>query len=171
MANFGSFLNQFTSNPTILLVLGSALAILLALFGVLYNGLMNRRKVNDGYTAFYVVGGVLVTLAAVAVISWKAAMLALFAFVFSGLPMVIGAMIRSEKVRHADKHRRLRLPYAANGLVKDAFDELTEASRCLAEIVEKRQMTMDEMIRLAARAIVRVGEANKKLAEVQTINK
>lgn len=166
--NSPSFLNQFASNPAVLAILAGAGATLLALFAVLYNGKMDRRKTQDGYTAYYVAGGVLVVLTVVALISWKAAALTLAAFVPAGLPMILGDMRRSEKQR-ADSHRPKRLPYRANGLVKDANDLLFDASKRLTELAEKRQLTMDEMMRLVVQASIRVSDARSKLAEVQHI--
>ena len=68
-----------------------SLAFALFMFGLAYNGLVHalgERK--EGYTGVLVVGGVLVTLLGVAIISWQAAFLALCAFVVSGTPMLIG---------------------------------------------------------------------------------
>ena len=90
--------------------------ISLSLFGTLFALLMwvlGHRK--EGYTAFFVVAGVLVTLAGVAVIDWRAAVLALACFTASGTPMMIGsvaqyivqrerehAAIRAEALRKID---------------------------------------------------------------------
>jgi uncharacterized integral membrane protein len=79
-----------------------AIAAGLFFFGLSYNALMHalgERK--DGYTALFVVGGVLVTLTGLALIDWRCALLALTLFVASGLPMVIGDMYRSIKKKDA----------------------------------------------------------------------
>lgn len=72
----------------------------LLLFGVGYNLLiawLERRHYLHGHTALAVVGGVLITLAGVALVSWQAALLALGAFCASGIPMVLGSIWRSMK--------------------------------------------------------------------------
>jgi hypothetical protein len=69
-------------------------------FSLGYNWLMHvlgERK--DGYTALFVVGGVLVTLVGLALIDWRCALLALTLFAASGLPMVIGDMYRAMRKR------------------------------------------------------------------------
>jgi hypothetical protein len=73
-----------------------AVGFALFCFGWAYNGLMHRLgESKSGYTAFFVVGGVGVTLIGLALIDWRAAGLALLMFTASGLPMVIGAMGRA----------------------------------------------------------------------------
>lgn len=65
----------------------------LCLFGMIFATFvwfLGRRK--EGYTAFLVAGGVLVTLAGVAVIDWRAAVLTLACFTASGTPMIIGSV-------------------------------------------------------------------------------
>lgn len=66
----------------------------LVMFGLFYNGLMDRLRDRSGYTSIFVSGGVIVTLAGVAIINWQAALLTLCAFACSGLPMIIGSMLR-----------------------------------------------------------------------------
>ena len=80
-------------------LLGSVLFGLF-MFGLMFNGLVDwlgERK--EGYVSLMVVGGVLVTLGGIAFISWPAAILGLAAFVASGLPMVIGEIVRTIKKR------------------------------------------------------------------------
>lgn len=88
---------------TILVLVG------LVAFGVLYNLLVAKAEQTEtGYTAFLVVGGVVVTVAATApLIGWQAAMMVGLAFVASGLPMVIGSMARYVKRTQAE-HQALR---------------------------------------------------------------
>ena len=67
----------------------------LLMFGLAYNALVHAlgdRK--EGYTGLLVVAGVLVTLGAVAMISWQAALLSLGAFAASGTPMLVGDVVR-----------------------------------------------------------------------------
>ena len=88
--------------------LGSILAVFwgLVLFGILYNllmGWMEKRGYLEGLTSLAVVGGVLITLAGIAVVSWNAAVLALAAFTASGLPMVIGSLWRYVQRRQMEQ--------------------------------------------------------------------
>lgn len=79
-----------------------AIAAGLFFFGWSYNALMHalgERK--DGYTALFVVGGVLVTLTGLALIDWRCALLTLTLFTASGVPMVIGDVYRSMRRRDA----------------------------------------------------------------------
>jgi hypothetical protein len=72
----------------------------LVAFGFSYNGLVDylgERK--DGYTAFMVVAGVLITLGGVAMIDWQAAAIALACFAASGTPMVLGDIARTVQRR------------------------------------------------------------------------
>ena len=79
----------------------------LIIFGVGYNALvawLERQGYDEGYTAFLVVGGVLVTLVAVALVNWQAAMLVLAAFTLSGTPMIMGGWWRHVRARkHAQE--------------------------------------------------------------------
>ena len=93
---------------TFKLDLGSILAVFwgLVLFGILYNllmGWMEKRGYLEGLTSLAVVGGVLITLAGIAVVSWSAAVLALAAFTASGLPMVIGSLWRYVQRRQMEQ--------------------------------------------------------------------
>jgi hypothetical protein len=68
-----------------------------AAFGVIFNRwIAQHQSRNDGiYTAFYVAGGVLFTVAtAVLLIGVEQALLVLVLFAASGLPMIIGSMQR-----------------------------------------------------------------------------
>ncbi len=68
-----------------------------AVFAFLYNLWVAKHQAkNDGvYTAFYVAGGVLVTVSLMAlVIGLHAAALVLVGFVASGLPMILASMHR-----------------------------------------------------------------------------
>ena len=79
-----------------------AAALGLLLFGILYNWLvswMEDRGYDEGYTAILVVIGSGTTLAVVALVDWRAALLACGAFACSGLPMVIGGWWRHVRAR------------------------------------------------------------------------
>lgn len=71
-------------------------------FGVLFNlavEIAERRGWLEGYTALAVVAGVIVTLAGVALIDWRAAAISLICFIASGTPMVIGSAWRYIRAR------------------------------------------------------------------------
>lgn len=81
--------------------------------GVVFNRAVVWLEVKgymEGYTSLAVALGVLVTLAGVALLDWKAALLALVAFVASGTPMIVGSIARyvkkremgQEQIRHGD---------------------------------------------------------------------
>lgn len=96
--------NEMSNDAVTILVLGG-----LVVFGVLYNTLVAKAEQTEtGYTAFLVVGGVVVTVAATApLIGWQAAMVVGLAFAASGLPMVIGSMARYVRRTQAE-HQALR---------------------------------------------------------------
>ena len=74
------------------------LSVILFLFGILYNNLvgwMEDEGYAEGYVHLLVVLGVIVTLGAVALIDWQAALLALWAFACSGIVMLVGYTWRS----------------------------------------------------------------------------
>ena len=74
-----------------------AVYMTLVLFGVGYNALTAWAEKNDfmhGYTAFFVVGGVFVTVALTGFFNLPFAILVAGAFVASGTPMIIGSMVR-----------------------------------------------------------------------------
>ncbi len=85
---------------------GFAIRLTLALvldvtFGLLFNRFVERHQARNGgiYTAFYVAGGVLLTLAtAVLVIGLTDALLVAVLFAASGAPMILGSM-----QRHTDR--------------------------------------------------------------------
>lgn len=70
---------------------------LLFFFGIGYNwfvGWLERKGYHEGYVAFLVMGGVIVTLGAVAVFDPDGALIALGAFLASGTPMIVGSVTR-----------------------------------------------------------------------------
>lgn len=67
----------------------------LFMFGIAYNALVGwigERK--EGYTSLLVVGGVLITLLGAAIVSWQAALWIVLCFSASGIPMIIGDILR-----------------------------------------------------------------------------
>jgi hypothetical protein len=84
--------------------------VMLGLFGLstLYDVLvirrMDRDRLMEQWTWATVVFGVAYTLAAVALLDWKAARLVFIAFCFSGTPMSIGDLVRYlERKRNGDR--------------------------------------------------------------------
>lgn len=74
----------------------------LFLFGVGFNWLIaTLGDLAEGYTSILVVGGVCATLLGLAVLDTRAALLAVILFIASGLPMIIGSIWRTIKVRKA----------------------------------------------------------------------
>jgi hypothetical protein len=77
----------------------------LVLFGFFYNQLVmlaSRRGWIQGYTSLFVVAGVLMTLAGVALVDWEAAVITVGAFTASGTPMILGSVWRHMRYREAD---------------------------------------------------------------------
>lgn len=90
------------------MTLGNVLAVyaVLMLFGVQFNalvGVLGRRGYTEGFLSVFVAGGVLITLSGVALLNWQAALLSLGAFAASGLPMMIGSMVRYIRKREAEQ--------------------------------------------------------------------
>lgn len=81
----------------------------LTTFGIGYNtlvGWLERKAPGHGYTAFLVVGGVLVTLAgATFIIGWQAVLLVGLCFVASGLPMIAGSIWRYIRRQMSERER------------------------------------------------------------------
>ena len=78
----------------------AAIYLALLLFGIAYNWLTSQAEKTGfirGYTSLFVVGGVAVTLAATAVISLAFALITAGAFIASGIPMILGSMIRHKR--------------------------------------------------------------------------
>lgn len=90
----------------------TTLAVLagLLIFGLAYNWAVARieQAVPDhGYTAIWVIGGVLITvLATVPIIGWTAVLTVLGAFAASGLVMTLGSIQRHLARRQADLDRQ-----------------------------------------------------------------
>lgn len=82
----------------------------LFIFGIIFNVVVTfaeRRGWMEGYTSLAVVLGVLVTIGAVALISWQFALVTLGAFAFSGLPMVAGSIGRHVTARERSQRRMI----------------------------------------------------------------
>lgn len=82
----------------------------LALFGVGYNALTSYAERNgyiSGYTALFVAGGVIVTLGLTAILFPVASVVILFGFGFSGVPMIVGSMIRNKQAERAERDAAL----------------------------------------------------------------
>jgi hypothetical protein len=93
----------------------------LLLFGVAYNWLvswMQNKGYDEGYTAILVVIGNGMTLAIVALVDWRAAVLAAGAFACSGLPMVVGGWWRHVRARKHAQDLLRRGDDAATGLAE-----------------------------------------------------
>ena len=78
----------------------------LFIFGLGFNWLIawsERHHVLDGYTAFAVVLGTLVTLGGIALINLTAAVIALACFAASGLPMLAGSVYRHIEARRKER--------------------------------------------------------------------
>lgn len=112
----GDFLNEYAVNSQVGLPLAVAIIFLLMGFGYFYNRLMDSLKGKE-HTSLYVAGGVLVTIGAAALVSWKAALLMTILFILDGLPMIVGEFRRTHKQER--QVRRKRMPYAANGLIDE----------------------------------------------------
>ncbi len=86
----------------------SAIYLALLLFGIGYNRLyawLEHEGYVEGYTAFAVGIGCVVTLLGIAFISLPAALITLGGFVASGLPMIIGSCARYVRQRRASQDK------------------------------------------------------------------
>lgn len=158
--NLGSFLNEYVSNSTVFWTLAVAVFFLLLIFGYFYNRLMDAL-IGKEHLSLYVAGGVLITIGAAALFSWKAGLLMLALFAADGLPMVVGEFKRTH--RHTEERkknpRRKRIPYAANGRIDDATMALREGNRLLGMALKEKDPT--------ARAL-QLATASHELNEAQT---
>jgi hypothetical protein len=132
MVNMGDFLNQYAAKLQVFSPLIVAVVILLPLFGYFYNRLMDKLKGKE-HTSMYVAGGVLVTLAAGASISWKSALLFLVLFGLDGIFMMVGEYKRTEKQA---KVRVKRLPYKANAMIDAAKMSATTMHMLIGKMLE-----------------------------------
>lgn len=104
-------------SPEIVITVLSTLLV----FGIVYNALVARleRSGHDrGFTAFLVVGGVAVTLAAATwLVGLQPVMWLLACFAASGLPMVVGSWARYSRARQKNEQATINL---AKEMVQDA---------------------------------------------------
>ena len=170
--NLGEFLNSFVIDPTWFWALAVGTAAGLVGFSTWYNGLMDRLADKDT-TSIFVAGGVLVTVLAVGLFSWKAAVIVLTAFGLSGLPMIVGDYRRSYRRRDEEKRksnlRRKPLPYAAAGLIDRAQMGLAEARRALKAILTGKGVNGEELMRKIGLAATEVTEAARLLDEARKV--
>lgn len=89
-------------------LIGAVLAGLV-MFGVAYNAWMTKLgDAKEGYVALLVAGGCAVTLAGVAFVDLRAAILTLACFAASGVPMIVGDIRRYVDRREAAKRKMRR---------------------------------------------------------------
>jgi hypothetical protein len=129
----GDFGNEYVSNLHLALPLAVAIIFLLIIFGYFYNRLMDSLKGKE-HTSLYVVGGVIVTIGAAALISWKSSLLFTILFLLDGIFMIVGEFKRTEK--QAKTPRRKRMGYAANGIIDDAKIAASEIHRLMGKELE-----------------------------------
>jgi len=166
--NMGSFLNEFAANLISFPALMVFVALALPAFGYFYNRLMNKLDSEHEHTSIYVAIGVLVTLGAAALFSWKAALMLLMLFTLDGLPMIFGDYRRTHIRLEARKNpRRKRLPYAANGRIDDALMSLSEASRLVGMSLKEKDVTV-RVLQMAT-ASHELNNAHTKLLELKVI--
>ena len=166
--NLGDFLNEFVANPTVFWALIVTVFFSLLIFGYFYNRLMDSLKGKEHYS-LYVACGVLVTIGAAALFSWKAGLLMLIPFLADGLPMIVGEFKRTHRLHEERKKnpRRKRLPYAANGRIDDAAMAIKEAARLLGMTLKEKDPAV-RALQLAT-ASHELNEAQTKLLELKLI--
>jgi len=84
----------------------SAVLMGLFLFGTGYNTVVSwleKHGYTEGYLGLLVAFGVIVTLVGVAILSVQAALIALVAFIASGVPMIVGSIFRYLRKREEAK--------------------------------------------------------------------
>jgi hypothetical protein len=160
----GAFLNEFDAN----LQTGVIVFIVIAAptFGYFYNRLMDNLKGESEHTSLYVAIGVTITLAFGSLLSWKASLLLLSIFCLTGLPMIVGEYLRTERKRKTAP-RRKRLPYAANGMIDDAKIAATETHRLIGKALQSD--TKEEIYKSLAGASHELTTIANKLNEVKSI--
>ena len=162
----GAFLNELDAN------LQSALVVFIVIgapvFGYFYNRLMDSLKGEHEHTSLYVAIGVTITLGFGALLSWKASLLLLSIFCLTGLPMIVGEFLRTEKKRKSTP-RRKRLPYAANGILDEARIAATETHRLIGKALQAN--TLEEIYKHLASASHELTTVNNKITEVKQIQK
>jgi hypothetical protein len=163
----GDFLNEFASNFHAIGALVVLVLLGLPVFSVFYNGIVASDKL--GQRSLYVIGGVLVTLAAGALFSWKAALMYLILFALSGFYMAVGDYQRGRQ-KASQPTPNKRASYKVNGLVSETAMAAEEASRYLTQALKKRTNEVD-VIALISMAQNELTTIRLHLKEVQQIRK
>ena len=104
---------EFTFRVDIGLISGVLLG--LVLFGLGFNALTSwaeQKGYMDGFTSLFVALGVLMTLAPFALVNPIFALLVLAGFFASGLPMIVGSIVRYIKRREQTRKEIARLSHA-----------------------------------------------------------
>jgi len=87
----------------------------LFLFGLIYNAFvawLERQGHDRGYTAFLVVGGTLITLVGLWVVTdLETVILTLICFAASGLPMILGSVGRHVRERASEERKIVALAH------------------------------------------------------------
>lgn len=167
MVKMGHFLNEFAANLQVFLPLVVGLALGLLIFGYFYNRIVAGDK--TGQRSLYVIGGVLVTLLAGALFSWKAAALYLVLFSLSGIFMAIGDYQRGKAAISVPKTRIKRSSYKINGFLDDSAMSAEAANRYLSQALKKRDAS--EVISLIALANGEISNIRLSLQNIQHIQK
>jgi len=160
MGNFG---NEYVANLQIALPLAVAIIFLLIIFGYFYNRLMDSLNGKE-HSSLYVAGGVIITVGAAALISWKSALLFTVLFILDGIFMIAGEFKRTEK-KHRSSPRRKRMPYVANGLLDEAKMAITEARNRLGKGIKNGGVTSEDLHVIEHE----LNTVNLKILEVQHI--
>jgi len=93
---------KFGANPALF----GLIATLLVVWGVFFNEVTaysERKRWTEGYLSLYVALGVAGTLVGVAFLDLGAALLAAAGFVCTGLPMIVGSVLRHMRRREAEQ--------------------------------------------------------------------
>jgi len=176
MVNSEGFFNEFAVNMSVFWPLVVGVVIILPVASYFYNRFIDGLDEHE-HTSMYVAGGVLVTLLAGALFSWKAALLFLALFFLSGLPMIVGDYQRGkrkakeqaiEQMAAQSQPRRKRLPYAANGLIDHISMAAHQAQKYLTAALKKRD-DREEMLVMISLAIQEISTAQVKAIEIKQI--
>jgi len=151
MGNFG---NEFGKE------LGIAIGVFIFFgaiaFGYFYNKLMDKLKEGE-HTSLYVMIGVAITLAFVALFSWKAALLTIIVFALTGTPMIVGDFKRT--LRKSKASRRKPMPYVANGLIDDIRMKVNDMIISIGKYIETNDAKHLHIVQnLLAQIVAALGE-------------
>lgn len=167
----GNFLNEFLLNSDLFAAVIVFVAVALPVFGHFYNQFIDGLKSRTEHTSLYVVGGVFVTIVAGALFSWKSALMFLVLFGLSGLPMIVGEFKRTDhrvRLARVTKNKRKRLPYVANALIEEAFDDVKEAQRLIDVAFKNNGMNVPSALAMAD-ASQKLSKAVSSLVELKGI--